>query len=88
MVGHDVRSLSPRLMPIALMQGEVVTFHAEYKMLASIRIESFDPHPLRKACSKVTSIKFKIIRFNELDFINEVPCRLATLAEKKIDVRT
>lgn len=75
-------------MPIALMQGEVVTFHAEYKMLASIRIVSFDPHPLRKAWVKVTSIKFKIIRFNELDFINEVPCRLATLAEKKIDVRT
>ena len=64
-----------------------MTFYVEYKMLASIRIESL-MHLLRKAFSKVTSIKFKIIRFNELDFINEVPCRLATLAEKEIDKRT
>mgnify|MGYP006084804813 CR=1 FL=1 len=40
-------------MPIALMQGEVVTFHAEYKMLASIRIESFDHHPLLRAPSNI-----------------------------------
>lgn len=46
-------------MPIALMQGEVVTFHAEYKMLASIRIESFDPHPLRKACSERHFLYFR-----------------------------
>jgi hypothetical protein len=39
-------------MPVALMQGEVVTFHAEYKMLA-IRIESFDPHPLLRAPSNI-----------------------------------